>query len=56
MSANGSPHCVWPAITTALPALLALAATRSCSWEANIIFAKVFAHALITPVQTITRA
>ena len=54
MSANGRPHCVWPAITIALPALEALAATRSCSWEPNIIFANVFAHALITPVQTIT--
>ena len=55
MSANGRPHCVWPAITIALPALRALAATRSCSCEPNIIFANVFAHALITPVQTITR-
>src|SRR3954449_6943292 len=54
MSANGRPHWVCPAITTALPALEADAATRSCSWLADIIFANVLAHALITPVQTIT--
>jgi hypothetical protein len=54
MSANGRPHCVSPAITIALPALLAEAATRSCSWLANIIFANTFAHALITPVHTMT--
>jgi len=54
MSANGSPHCDWPAMTIALPALLAEAATRSCSWEANIIFANAFAHVLMTPVQTMT--
>jgi hypothetical protein len=54
MSANGSPHCDCPAITIALPALEADAATRSHSWEANIIFANALASALMTPVHTMT--
>ena len=57
MSANGRPHCVMPAITIALPALEALRRHPVVLLaQPNIIFANVFAHALITPVQTITRA